>query len=311
MERADAGPTPGLRDVSSSPPPPSPQYVEARRVLLDALDALGDHRDALVLVGAQAIYLRAGTSTIAVAPHTTDGDIAIDPQLLPDVPPLGEAMTMAGFTLSRVEQSEEPGIWEKVAAIDNVDVGISVDLIVPDEVAQKAGRRGARLGPHGNRAARKIRGLEAALVDKDPMRIESLDSDERSLSVNVAGFAALLVAKIHKIRDRVADGREHRQVDKDAADVIRIMQCERAQDLAVTIAALAEHPVAGISTRTAAIDLANLFGKRGAPGIRMAGRALQTAIPEDTLSVMAIDYTQVLNESWDEAGVDFIGKDSL
>jgi hypothetical protein len=34
-----------------------PITIAARRVLLDALDALEDHRDGLVLVGAQAIYL--------------------------------------------------------------------------------------------------------------------------------------------------------------------------------------------------------------------------------------------------------------
>jgi hypothetical protein len=33
-------------------------YVVARRVLLDALDALREHRHAVVLVGAQAVYLR-------------------------------------------------------------------------------------------------------------------------------------------------------------------------------------------------------------------------------------------------------------
>ncbi len=33
-------------------------YVLARRVLLDALEALGDHREAIVLVGAQAVYLQ-------------------------------------------------------------------------------------------------------------------------------------------------------------------------------------------------------------------------------------------------------------
>ena len=37
-----------------------PLCVLARAVLLDALEALGDQRDALVLVGAQAIYLHAG-----------------------------------------------------------------------------------------------------------------------------------------------------------------------------------------------------------------------------------------------------------
>jgi hypothetical protein len=37
-----------------------PEYVEARRILLDALEAIGHHRKAVVLVGAQAIYLRVG-----------------------------------------------------------------------------------------------------------------------------------------------------------------------------------------------------------------------------------------------------------
>ena len=36
-----------------------PLYVAARGVLLDALDALGDQREALVLAAAQAIYSHA------------------------------------------------------------------------------------------------------------------------------------------------------------------------------------------------------------------------------------------------------------
>ncbi len=45
-------------------------YVVARRVLLDALEALGDHSNATVVVGAQAIYLRAGEADLIVAPST-------------------------------------------------------------------------------------------------------------------------------------------------------------------------------------------------------------------------------------------------
>ena len=57
-------------------------YTVARTVLLDALEALGEHREALVLVGAQAIYLRVGEADLAVASYTTDGDLAIDPRIL-------------------------------------------------------------------------------------------------------------------------------------------------------------------------------------------------------------------------------------
>ena len=35
---------------------PDPQYVRARRVLLDAAGALAVHLDPVVLVGAQAVY---------------------------------------------------------------------------------------------------------------------------------------------------------------------------------------------------------------------------------------------------------------
>lgn len=62
-------------------------YVVARCVLIDALEALGPHREALVVVGAQAIYLRAGEADLVVAPYTTDGDLALDPDLLAEIPP--------------------------------------------------------------------------------------------------------------------------------------------------------------------------------------------------------------------------------
>ncbi len=53
-------------------------YVIARRVLLDALEAFGPHRDAAILVGAQAIYLHTGDAELAVAEYTTDADLALD-----------------------------------------------------------------------------------------------------------------------------------------------------------------------------------------------------------------------------------------
>lgn len=56
-----------------------PEYIGARRILLDALEALGSHRKAVVLVGAQAIYQRVGAGSLRVAPFTSDGDLALDP----------------------------------------------------------------------------------------------------------------------------------------------------------------------------------------------------------------------------------------
>lgn len=45
-----------------------PIYIEARRVLLDALTALAPQGAAVIVAGAQAVYLRTGDADIAVAP---------------------------------------------------------------------------------------------------------------------------------------------------------------------------------------------------------------------------------------------------
>ena len=66
------------------------------------------------------------------------------------------------------------------------------------------GRRGARLDVHGNRAAMKVHGLEGALVSHAPREISSLvPESDRSCEMEVAGPAALLIAKVHKISERV------------------------------------------------------------------------------------------------------------
>ena len=198
------------------PGAPDPEYVTARRALLDALEALAEHRDSIVIVGAQAVYLRAGAAELAVAEFTTDADLAIDPAtLLPD-PRLDTAMAKRGF----VADPAQPGIyWSQD--------GIEVDLMVPETLGG-AGRRGARLGPHGNRSARKARGLEAALVDNSTIALEALDpGDDRIIDASVAGVAALVVAKAHKLGERLQRAPD-RLGPKDALDMLRLLRSARA-----------------------------------------------------------------------------------
>ncbi len=59
-----------------------PITIRARRVLLDALEALAGQRQAIVLVGAQAIYLHTGEADLAVSPFTQDADLALNPATL-------------------------------------------------------------------------------------------------------------------------------------------------------------------------------------------------------------------------------------
>jgi hypothetical protein len=62
--------------------------------------------------------------------------------------------------------------------VDGEELLIPIDLIVPEGAATGGGRRGARLGLHGNRAARRAVGLEAALVDHAPKGIPAQHLDE-------------------------------------------------------------------------------------------------------------------------------------
>lgn len=213
----------------------APEYVLARSVLLDALDALGVHRDAVVLVGAQAVYLQTGDADLAVAPMTTDADLALAPAQLRDAPLLGDVMRAAGFV-----PGANPGTWR-----GRLDV--AVDLMVPEALSGSGGRRGARLPVHGNKVARRASGLEAAIVANDPHEITALDvDDERRFTIRVARPAALLVAKVVKIEERRAT--PARLLPKDGLDVLRLLQATTAADLATDLAALVRDDFAGTVT---------------------------------------------------------------
>jgi hypothetical protein len=60
--------------------------IAARAALLDALDALAGQREALVLIGAQAIYLHTGAADVALAEVTKDSDLAVDPEPSSTIP---------------------------------------------------------------------------------------------------------------------------------------------------------------------------------------------------------------------------------
>lgn len=242
-------------------------YVAARRALLDALDALGVQRDALALVGAQAIYLRVGEADIAVPAFTTDGDLAIDPAQLKDRPVISDAMTSASFELHEPRPGvKEPGIWELAGG------GPTVDLLVPRSL-RPVGRRGARLGRHGTQAAKTVPGLEGALVDRDRMTIRSLEAnDDREFTLWVAGPAALLVMKSYKIADHL-EGRRPVE-DKDAYDVLRILRDVPMADLALRYRRILDDSASHPSGERALELLEHLFGAWDAPGSTMAARAV-------------------------------------
>lgn len=272
-------------------------YVVARSVLLDALEAIKDHRNAVILVGAQAIYLRVGDADLAVAPYTTDGDLAIDPEILDEIPPIEEALQSAGFS---PDSEQSVGIWiAHRETSQHSNVRVAVDLLVPKSLSPGKSRRSARLPGHDKKTARKVQGLDGTVVDTDWMTLEALAPDDnRSLQIRVAGPASLLVAKVYKINDRQGSTRVS---DKDALDVLRLLQGTETEELADRFQTLLDDE----RSREIVGEAINLFREQfstpESPGIEMAIRAVGPLMDPELVKasclVLAQDLLQKLETS--------------
>jgi hypothetical protein len=273
-----------------NPPGDAELLIAARAALLDALEALAEQRDALILIGAQAIYLHTSDAPVALAEATKDSDLALDPRALHDRPLLDDAMTAAGF--HRDLQFPQPGSWLSAD-------GIPVDLMVPDALAGSGGRRGARIPPHSRHATRRAAGLEAAVVDHAPRTIAALDrADPRRIEIQVAGPAALLVAKLHKLGERA--GTPDRLIDKDAHDIYRLLVATDTEQVASTLSTLLADELAGAATREAVVYLRTLFAAGPeALGSIMAGRAERLVGDPATVSASVAALAGDLVESLD------------
>jgi hypothetical protein len=242
------------------------------------------------------VYVWTGPAGLAVAEHTTDADICIDRRVLQSSPNVAAAMRKAGFRLERSSGGEQVGLWCLDQEVDATESGARVDLLVPEAISL-SGKGGARLGAdHDREAALAVHGLEASLVDKKDVLIGAFEeSDPRAFTIAVARPAALLVAKAHKLNERVQDaakGRLRRPDDKDALDVLRILVAIDIGATANTLRELAVDPMAGRVTRDALGFLADLFATPGSPGSQMAARA---AFPEKA-ETMAVSCATLMAE---------------
>jgi len=264
------------------------EYVRARSVLLDALAALGGHRASAILVGAQAIYVHAGEATFGMTPYTTDADIAIDPRSLGETPPIEAAMSRAGF-----RQGEHPGIWLGTG-------NIQVDLLVPESVGG-GGRRGARLKGHSKSTARKVEGIEGALVENEIVSIGSLRAgDDRKFEIRVAGASALLVAKLHKLWERRDSPR--RLENKDAADVFRLLQALPTEKLVAGLAKLRSDPISATVSAHALDFLQRLFGEADLLGIMLVRAAVEGLDDPDVAAASCVELAKDLIQAASNLG---------
>ena len=194
---------------------PDEALVRARAVLLAGLSALGPQREALTVVGAQAVFEHTRDRSDIPLTLTVDGDMSVAPSLVDPSFDIGRAMAAAGF----VAHPDRPGIWGLPGLGDET---VGFDLLVPGAVAGP-GRRGARVPGQDRHAIGRADGLELSLLDREKRLISALDGSGRSVEAYVAGPAALLCAKAYKLRERLAEalaGGRDRVKPKDAADVL-------------------------------------------------------------------------------------------
>jgi hypothetical protein len=238
-----------------------------------------------VLVGAQAIYIHTGDAGLAVAESTTDGDLVLNPERVPEDPEISAAMRSKGFYRDEKESGPDIGIWSSVREIDGVEAIVKVDLLMPEAVGG-GGRRAARVKGHEKGSVLKVRGLEGCLVDCAPCTVGAFDeSDARSYRILVAGPAALLVGKLIKLKERSAEfeaGGRDRRKNKDALDVLRILRATDMKELGAQLRMLAAEDVSAGVTREAVEGLRNLFGRADSRASRMAAEA---AFPEPTATI--------------------------
>ncbi|MGH3442373.1 MAG: hypothetical protein ACRDUY_10105 [Nitriliruptorales bacterium] len=104
---------------------PDSSYVAARRVLLDVLTALGPHRDAVIAVGAQAVYLRVGSSGIPLAP--SEAPLGMPPARLDR----GIRRTPAFLTLLLGRLGQQAGIGPRTNAQSEIRRADSARAQIP------------------------------------------------------------------------------------------------------------------------------------------------------------------------------------
>lgn len=231
---------------------------------------------------------------------TTDADLALDPTRLADRPELEEMMADAGFH----RDPRSAGAWTATTVVIGKRISVPVDLMVPTAAAPPgSGRRNVNLVGHDPMATRQAAGLEAALIDNDTMRVSALeDADSRVFDTKVAGPTALTIAKLHKIAERITVARQHRISPIAAADIYRLMLATPSGDVIAVLRQLLADGLTAVSTRHGLDQPTNLFGARLRPGVQLAVRALDPAVPQARVEAVCAAFVRDISAAGPSGG---------
>jgi len=253
------------------------ELAEARAVLLRGLRALGAQRQALTLVGAQAVYEHTRHLQNVQPTLTTDGDTCLTPGSVDPSVDIGEAMLEAGFT----PHPDRPGIW----GIDVDGRRVAFDILVPEALAGPA-RRGAQVPGQSKRYIGRAAGLELAVIDRSTHIVEPLDGVGTAEDVYVAGPGALMCAKAYKLMERISErdrGGRDRIKPKDAGDVWRLMAASDPAKVFAVFAGAERDAATGEAIALGRRYLTDLFAV-GGPGLRLAIVDLEDDLSETELT---------------------------
>jgi len=266
------------------------QYGAANscRLLVHTIQALGPFKDAVTVIGAHAVHVWVEKAWGPTAMETTrDGDIVLNPEFVTDDPKLIDLMAGVGIVPAL---DDRPGIYgfADEAGLD-WQQRTTVDLIVPEAYAGP-GRRAARIAGQHHAASRAL-GLELAVWDRSLTVLATIDEPIESVEAYVAGPAALLTAKSHKVHERLAGvtARPDRQKPKDSGDIALLMMVSDPEVVAgIMVATAGVHPETKSVIANSATWLAEMFGGNTAIPHQHAVDSLSTRFDETEVTV-AID----------------------
>jgi hypothetical protein len=128
-------------------------------------------------------------------------------------------------------------------------------------------------------SARRVLGIEGALVDRSEMRIAALTTDDvRTHTLKVAGPAALLVAKQYKIFERLAQ--PARQRPRDSHDGYRLLREIEPEVFVAGFELMLGNEISATVARDAIGHLETLFGEPEAVGAQQAAEAVAPLVEE-------------------------------
>ncbi|HEX6685630.1 MAG TPA: hypothetical protein VF062_22835 [Candidatus Limnocylindrales bacterium] len=231
---------------------PKAEIEWSRRAIINVVNVLSVHADALTLVGAHAVLLRTADLDVPQMP-TGDGDLGVTPGLVGDVPSIEAVLAEAGY---EHRTTARPGLWGREPYDDPTgerSFRERIDLLAPHGLSGTASRtkRGVpALQPsHGKWAVGKALGLELTAFNRSRLIVVDFADPRLSSEIYVAEIPALLLAKGSKVGERLGEPRKGPVRDKDLGDIWRLLAVADPAKTARVVSEFVDHNEIGAGVR--------------------------------------------------------------